>query len=178
MFGWFKKKIAPPPDPLAAFDGAIESLERQGREVRKSAATLLSLKRDLERELERSARRREEVAQRLGAAGDDARAVHVLQGDWAGLDKADAATREALARAEADAGLLAEAAHGLTGQLESLRQERQGARARLASGLVVSEALQARAQQFDRVLALDRARDEVERAHALAEVYRDDATRR
>jgi hypothetical protein len=42
----------------------------------------------------------------------------------------------------------------------------------------VSTALRQQVEQFDRVLALDAARDEVERARALADVYRDDADKK
>ena len=43
MFGFLKKKPAAlkSTDPLAVFDAVIGSLDRQGAEVRKSAATLL-----------------------------------------------------------------------------------------------------------------------------------------
>ena len=51
LFRFWKKKDAKkkPADPPAAFDQLIEDLERQGAEIRKSAATLLALKGDLSR---------------------------------------------------------------------------------------------------------------------------------
>ena len=52
VFGFFKKKdkaAAKPVDPLEAFDAVVESMERQGEELRRSAATLLALKAQFDR---------------------------------------------------------------------------------------------------------------------------------
>ena len=80
-----------------------------------------------------------------------------------------------VAQAETNAKILMEAAEDLSKQLAELQEERQSARARLSAGVMVSDALKAQVANFDRVMKLDRARDEVEKAHALAEVYREDA---
>lgn len=175
MFGFFKKKKVTPRDPLAAFDGVIESLERQGREVRRSAATLLALRKELEREGAGHAARQQDLQERLARAGGDDRAERTLRADLVELERSIDQTKTALARAEGDAALLLQTAETLGRKIAELKGERQSARARLSTGLVVSQALQARVDEFDRVLALDAARDEVERAHALAEVCREDA---
>lgn len=174
VFGFFKKKRAAPVDPLAAFDEMISSLERQGAAARRSAATLLSLRAELRRDEEKFSHRLEELA---GKRSDDPRVADVLRRDRGDAQRMLARTREALQEAERDATLLMEAAEHLSRQLAGLKEERQGARARLSGGLQVSAALQAQHADFERVMKLDAARDEVEKAHALAEIYRDDAAR-
>lgn len=175
-FGKKKKRAEEPKDPIAAYDGLIEDLDRQGAEVRKSAATLLALRGELTRDLERYSRRVAEVRERLRVAGErhDGGAARVLQRDLDEAEELLESTRRALAAAEADAQLLLEAAGELADRAAELRAERTSARARLSVGLAVSSALRARTEKIDRILALDAARDEVERAHALAEVYRED----
>lgn len=179
VFGLFKKnKRQPrraPKDPLAAFDGVIESLERQGAEVRRSAATLLALRKELRRDQEKYAARIKGAEDRLIAASGDALAQKTLNRDLAHARALLAQTAGALEKADADARLLLEAAEGLGKKVEELKEERQGARVRLSADVSVSEALRAQVEQFDRVLTLDAARDEIERAHALAELYREDA---
>ncbi|HZI03466.1 MAG TPA: hypothetical protein VEZ71_05560, partial [Archangium sp.] len=72
LFDWLRKKTPKKPerpkDPLAAFDQLIEDLERQGAEIRKSAATLLALRGDLARSEERYAKRLEELTKRRAQA--------------------------------------------------------------------------------------------------------------
>ncbi|MBI3183597.1 MAG: hypothetical protein HYZ28_15780 [Myxococcales bacterium] len=179
VFGFGKKRKPPaaPADPIAAFDGLIEDLERQAAQVRRSAATLLALKGDLTRDLERYRRVIAEVERRLATADarHDAKAVSVLTRDRSEGEGRLRASEQALAAAEGDSKLLLGAAEGLAGRIAELRAERSSARARLSVGLAVTAALRERVEQFDRVLALDEARDEVERAHALADIYREDA---
>jgi len=174
VFGLFKKKEKKATDPLAAFDEMIESLERQGAAARRSAATLISLRSELRRDEERFSKRIEELASKRS---DDQKVSEVLSRDRDELHRMLMRTKEALQQAERDSSLLMEAAEQLTRQLSTLKEERQGARARFSGGLVVSAALKAQAADFDRVMKLDAARDEVEKAHALAEIYRDDAER-
>jgi phage shock protein A len=173
---WKKKEDKKPTDPLAAFDQLIEDLERQGAEVRKSAATLLALKGDLGRGVERYTRRLEEIASRQGVAQSrgDAKAVAVLERDRAQAQTLLESTRESLDRAEQDSKLLLEAANDLGARVTELRMERESAHARLAAGGLVSSALRERVERFEKVLAVDAARDEVERAHALADIYREE----
>jgi phage shock protein A len=171
-----KKKPQPPADPIAAYDGYIEDLERQGSEVRRSAATLLALRSELSRSAERYRTQLGQLEQRLGVAGErrDARAAEVLERDRLQARKQLASTEEALTRAETDGQLLVEAAKEITDQLTELKAERTHARARLAAGLVVTDAMRERAERIGKVLALEAARDEVERAHQLAEIYREE----
>lgn len=182
VFGWFSRKKrgarAPAPvDPIAAFDGAILSLERQGAEVRRSAAALLTLRAELRRDQQKYADRLQALDARLElvvGAGDATveGALHRDRLDARGmLEKTD----EALVDAERNATLLLETAETLGRQAAELKAERQSARARLSAGLEVSAALQSRAVEFDRLMKLDAARDEIERALALAELYREDS---
>jgi phage shock protein A len=174
---WRRKKAPPQPvDPIAAYDGLIEDLQRQGAEVRKSAATLLALRGDLERDRDRNTRRAQDARVRCEQAAEkgDARAERVLRRDQEQSLKKVQAAEEALAEAEADAQLLLDAARDIADQVADLETERNSARARFKAGQVVSEVLRERAQKFSQVLALDAARDEVERAHQLAQIYRDE----
>lgn len=176
-FGFFRRK--PPardPDPLAAYDQLLEDLERQAAEVRRSAATLLALKAELARGLEGYRQQREELDRRGQVAEQrrDARAETTLLRDAQHLRAQIAASEEALARAEADAALLIETAEGLAREISQLRAERTQARAQIAAGARVTDALRERSDRVLKKLALEAARDEVERAHALAQIYRED----
>jgi phage shock protein A len=180
MFGFLKRKKKDPPkagaDPIAAFDGMIESLERQGAEVRKSAATLLALRGELQRDRKKYAGRVETLTQRLETAARDgeAKVERTFRNDLLDCQRLLEKTEEALANSEANVKLLLEAAEELTREVTALREERLSAHARFSTGVTMSHALQARAAEFDRVMKLDAARDEIERANALAELYRED----
>jgi phage shock protein A len=177
LFGfWRKKDKKKPVDPLAAFDQLIEDLERQGAEVRKSAATLLALKGELTRSLERYTRQREDILQRRAVAESrgDGKGAQVLRRDQEQAEALLRSTREALDRAEGDSGLLLEAATELGARAAGLRIERQSASARLVAGSLVTGAMRERVDRIEKLLAVDAARDEVERAHALAEIYREE----
>ena len=180
LFGLFRRKPKAKPlpkDPIAAFDAVLEQLDRQGSEVRKSAAALLASRGELQRSLERYARQEEEIAQRIQTAAGrgDARAEKVLGKD---LDQVRAKARqseEALAKVGGDAELVLELARSLAEQSAALRDERNSARARLDAETLLTGALTERAARIEQVLAVDAARDELERAHALAEIVREDA---
>lgn len=177
MFGFGrKKKPAPPDDPLRAYDAYLEDVERQSGELRKSAATLLSVRKSLERDAAKFEAQLGGVTARIAEADGkhDGKALSVLQKDRATAERRLEETRQALAKAEADAELLMEAARDLSDKAAELRTERESARARLAVGLAVTSAMKEQVQRVDRILELDKARDEVERAFALAQVYRDD----
>jgi ribosome-associated translation inhibitor RaiA len=174
-----KKKPAAAPgasDPLAAFDAVLDSLERQATQVRRSAATLLAFRSGLQRERQRARDQAADLEARLALAGerDDALAGRTLRRDEVEARRRLAATELALTDVDRNATLLLAAAEALGRRRAVLEEERITARARLSTGLVVSEALKAQAAEFDRVMALDAARDEVERAQALAELYRED----
>lgn len=177
MFRLFRRRPRPPADPLATYDGYLESVERQGVEVRRSAATLLALRGELGRSEERHERRLAELHERLEQARvkRDARAAEALERDAAQVQRLLESTREALAKATVDGELLLEAAKRLADELVGLKAERESAAARLTAGTAVTETMKRRSEQVSRLLALDAARDEVERAHALAELYREDA---
>ena len=177
VFGFLKKKPVTPKatDPLAVFDAVIASLDRQGSEVRKSAATLLALRSELLRDEKKYEARVATTKDRLSAALGEPKAEKTLRRDVTEAQRLLERTREAYAQAEANAKLLMEAAEDLSRQLSELQEERQSARARLSAGVMVSDALKTQVANFDRVMKLDRARDEVEKAHALAELYREDA---
>ncbi len=178
LFGWFRRKDKKkkPEDPLAAFDQLIEDLERQAAEVRKSAATLLALKGELTRSVDRYSRRQAEISERLAVAEarGDGKSAAVLERDREQTETLLESTREALDRSEEDARLLLEAAHELGARVTELRTERQSASARLVAGGLVVGAMRERADRIQQALALDAARDEIERAHALADIYREE----
>jgi phage shock protein A len=183
VFGFFKKKSAKAvasDDPIAAFDGVLESMERQGQELRKSAATLLTLKTQFMRDEQRYQTQLQELEGRISEAGElgDARAETVLRRDHRATQLRLEETLKARARADEDASLLTFAVQEHMSRLEALKTEKVSAQARLSAGLVVSESLKAQVEEVDRVLKLDRARDEIERAHALADVYREDAAKK
>lgn len=178
VFGYFRKKSAPSKvDPLAAYDGVIDSLERQAAQVRKSAATLLALRGELSRDRDRYAKRLVDLEARVGEAGEkgDAKAERVLRRDFDEAQRLKAQTESALDGAKADAELLMTAAEDLATKVSALKTERLSAKARFAAGATVSETMRAQVEEFDRVVKLDAARDEVEKAHALADLYRDEA---
>ncbi|NMO21149.1 hypothetical protein HPC49_36190 [Pyxidicoccus fallax] len=171
-----KKESSRAVDPLAALDQLLENLERQAAEVRKSAATLLALKGDLSRAVERYTRRLEDIGSRRATAETrgDAKAVTVLKRDREQTEGLLASTRDSLERADSDAKLLLEAAAELGERVAELRRERESAAARLTVGGIVTDALRERVARFEQALVVDAARDEVERAHALADIYREE----
>jgi phage shock protein A len=180
FFGFWRKKKKEekkkPADPLAAFDQLIEDMERQGAEVRKSAATLLALKGELTRSVERYTRRLADMAGRYTVAESnaDVKAMQVLHRDQEQTEALLKSTREALERAEKDSRLLLETANEVGARVTELRTERQSASARLMAGSLVTGAMLEQVERVERVLAVDAARDEIERAHQLAEIYREE----
>jgi phage shock protein A len=181
LFGLFKpKKPAPVSDPLKVYDGMIESLDRQAGQVRRSAATLLALKGELARDHERYGKRCEDATERLAAAGEkgDARAERALKRDLDEAKELFDQTQKALDSANDDAHVLLETAEDLAKRARELKAERLSAHARFSTGQVVSSALRQQAEEFDRVMAIDAARDEIEKARALADIYREDAEKK
>lgn len=177
----FKKRPDPvPSDPLKAYDGMIESLDRQAAQVRRSAATLLALKGELSRDNERYGKRCSEIENRLTAAAakNDARAERALKRDLEECRDLCEQSKKALQSANDDAQVLLETAEDLAKRARELKSERLSAQARLKSGQVVSAALKQQAIEFDRVMAIDAARDEVEKARALADIYREEAEKK
>jgi len=177
VFGLFKRKAPPAPaDPLALFDGAIEAAEREAGEVRRSAATLLALKATLERDVARHEEQRRELGVRLdeAARAGDERASRLLEADVRRAESSLRAAEDALARAAADAELLLEGARETALRVEGLKAERAAAQARLLAGQAAGTAMKAEGARLKGELGLTQARDEVERARALAEIWRED----
>src|SRR4051812_22783155 len=116
LFSRKKQPPAEPKDPLLAFDAFIEDLDRQGAELRKSAAALLTVRGELNRSLERYEKRLVEVDGRKATAHQrsDARAGATMDRDRAETVKLIESTRESLAKVETDAQLLMEATRELT----------------------------------------------------------------
>ena len=176
-FRWFRRRPAPAPDPIAAYDDLVSDLSAEAAELRRAAATLLTVRARLARELSTI----EEVGRTLrdradrARAGADRRSADVLGSDVEREERRATALREELARTESDLEQLEEAARRVAGQVDRLRSERELAAARFTAGTALaSEALRSRADRVRRLVAVDAARDEVERAHALAEVWRED----
>jgi len=177
LLSWFRKAPKPPADPLAIYDARIDALSRRAALLRQSAATLLAVRRDLDRQLAAlDARTAKALAQKDAAAqAGDLESAAVLGADAHALtlDRDPAALRRE--RVAGDAEDLAAAVKQVQAEVESLNRERAGAEVALATGQAVVAAQPALADHFDERVALDGARDEVARAHALAEIYRDDA---
>ena len=177
-FRWFRRRPAPAPDPIAAYDDLVSDLSAEAAELRRAAATLLTVRARLGRELaaiEEVGRTLRDRADRARAAADR-RSQDVLGADVEREERRATALREELARTESDVEQLEEAARRVAGQVDQLRSERDLAAARFTAGTALaSEALRSRADRVRRLVAVDAARDEVERAHALAEVWREDS---
>ncbi len=177
-FRWFskEKKAGPADDPVRVYDELIASVARQGEAVRQSAATLGVLRSQLKRDGERYRQRIAESAERLKAAEalGDATALNRLHRDATEAKRLATECDEGFARADTDARQLLEVAESLASQLTDLKAERLSAKTRMATNVMTQTSLRARADEFDRWLKLDKARDDIERAHALAELYRED----
>lgn len=178
MFGLFGKKKRPASaDPLVGFDAAVESVRRQAAQARQSAATLLALRGELQRDLTACQTRAEALRRRLLAAEADPKATRTLNADLAEVTAQEVEAARALSAATSDGEVLLEVAGKLARQLRELEDERRSAQRRLKASAAVTAALARQVQAFSEVMALDEARSEVERAHALADLYRDDAAR-
>ena len=176
-FRWFRRRPTPAPDPIAAYDDLVSDLASEAAELRRAAATLLTARSRLARELsgmEQVARTLRDRADRARAGGDG-RTAEVLDSDAQREVRRAEGLREELARTESDVAQLEEAARRVAGQVDQLRSERDLAVARLTAGTALaSEAQRSRADRVRRLVAVDAARDEIERAHALAEIWRED----
>lgn len=183
MFGFGKKKkkgggdAKPPTDPMALYDELLLALEQRGEQTRRSAATLLVAKSEISDLVDKCREQHAGLRARLARARElgDARAAEVLTAD---VERARVTLNEAEAQLGThvdDVELLTSGARELAARLSSLRAERAIARVKLAAGGAVVEALQHEIDEFTRALKLDRARDEVEKARALADVYREEA---
>jgi len=176
-FRWFRRRPPPAVDPIAAYDDLVTDLAGEAAELRRAAATLLTVRSRLGRELSGS----EQVARTLRDRADrarvaaDGRTAELLDADARRQDARAEGLRAELARTETDVTQLEEAARRVASQVDGLRSERDLAAARLTAGTALAaEAQRSRADRVRRLVAVDAARDEIERAHALAEVWRED----
>jgi chromosome segregation ATPase len=163
-------------DPLQTFEGLINELERQGTTFRQGAATLMSMRTELRESLGVAQAQMEEVQARWEEAcarPDGASAAKVLAHDLEVLEQRAAAYTQQLARADADAELLLEGARAVQAELDRLHAERDFAARTLTMDQTMSRTLRARVERMDASPALEAARDEVARAHALADIYRE-----
>ena len=181
LLDWLRKKPAPAAaDPMLAFDRRIDALAARAGALRRSAATLLTVRRELDRKLEglgrhtRTARDNEDQARTSG----DAATAAVLLADQQRFSADEAHLREQREKVTTDAAALSEAVQGIERELETVRRERDSARVQLTARDTLASARQALEDRVDEMLQLDAARDEVERAHALAEIYQEDAKAR
>ncbi|HYX89934.1 MAG TPA: hypothetical protein VE782_00110 [Myxococcaceae bacterium] len=166
-----------PADPLVAYDALLEDLQRQSAAIREAAATLLAARAHLEREIERRHASAREMSSRAGSAASagDRTSERVLRRDAEIAQDEVKSLEESLARTTIDAEELMGQAAELADRIRELRRERQLAVSSLNASTALAAALRARVDRIDHVLAVDRARDEVERAHALAQIYREEA---
>lgn len=171
---FWRKKRESRQDPLAAFDAAVERLEQRAAKVRQAAALLLSVQGELAMRIEATRRRSDELGKRVTAAtrDGDAASKQVLEADREHANSERAAFEADLKRTRSDAEQLKAAARELGAEIEALRGEQSLARTRLAAGEAITTAFHSRSDAFDSALGLDDARSELERAHALAEIYR------
>jgi phage shock protein A len=184
-FGWLKKRFTRKAkvgrDPLLrVFDERVDELERRAAELRLSAATLLATRGDLERgKLAADAR-----AAQCRTRSDQAKKSEDAHGQAVLVADAEAATTEAegfakqMMQVDEDARAITETVRKLESELASLRQERAGAEARLTAAAAVTGASRALAEKAYQIRELDEARDGVEKAKALADVYREDLSRK
>ena len=181
LFDWLRPKRARvPEDPMLAFDRRIDALTARAGALRRSAATLLTVRRELDRKLEGLGRHAQaaqdsEAQAREGGDADTAAVLHADQQRFAGEQ---AHVREQREKVVVDAAALTDAVQGIEKELETLRRERDSARVQLAARDMLASTRPALEERIDELLHLDAARDEIERAHALAEIYQEDAKAR
>ena len=185
LLDWLRKRFKRKPKVvrdrrLLAFDIRIDELTRRASDLRLSAATLLASRGELERgrdaanERARQHRRRADEAKKAG----DAQAQAVLLADTENTETEARGFAEQLVKLDEDARALADTSRSVEAELASLRQELAAAEARLTAAKAVTGASRALAEKADQIAALDEARDGVEQAKALADVYREDLQRK
>ena len=110
--------------------------------------------------------------------GGDADTAAVLLADQRRFAHEQTHLREQREKVVVDAAALTEAVQGIERELETLRRERDTARVQLTAANLLTASRPALEDRIDELLELDAARDEVERAHALAQIYKEDADTR
>jgi chromosome segregation ATPase len=175
---WFSRKPAAPSDPLRAYDARLDALAERAALLRRSAATLLAVRRDLDRKLLALQQRTTHARAQAERARDEPDVRAVLEADLERLGRDGEALTLQRARVDQDALALTGAVGTVEQERETLSREREGAQVQLAATGAVLAARPALEDRIDELIRLDAARDEVERAHALAEIYREDAARK
>jgi len=144
-------------------------------DLRRSAATLLAARGEIDRALKAAQAAEEQARARLAQAAGRPDVVSVLEGDLAKARDRQKPLSDERERIDAEAKGLAETVGKVEAEAEALRRERDSVAARLAASRSVAEASsKVLTDSFGEMAALDRARDEVERAHALADLARED----
>lgn len=185
VIAWLRERLSgrslpAPVDPIDAYDRRIDALSGRGGELRRAAATLLALRGELERGLAAEEGKQRDARARLEQARGKSRAdvSAVLSEDLERATERMEAMSNELAQVGEDAKALGASAKEVEREAEQLRRERASAVARLSASVTVARVAHAKSDRLDEILALDRARDEVERARALAEVCKEDLASR
>ena len=175
----FASKAAPEDeDPVAAFDRRLQTLAERAGEMRKSAATLLAARGELDRGIEAAREAEKHARARIVDAAGKPDVAAVLEADAERAAKRAESLAKDRERFDGEAAALAESVAKVEEEAEVLRRERAAAQARWTASRTVAQASsRAIENNFGEMAALERARDEVERAHALAEVCREDLER-
>ena len=179
LWSWFKKRFgrAPPEaeDPVKAFDQRLDTLGARACELRRSAATLLAARGEIDRAIVAAKDAEQQARDRLGKAAGRADIAAVLEADAARAAERQQALKEQREKLETEAKALAETVGKVEADAELLRREREAVQARWKASRTVTEASsKVLSDSFSELAALERARDEVERAHALADITRED----
>jgi phage shock protein A len=182
LWSWFKKRIGRSPpeaeDPVKAFDQRLDTLGARASELRRSAATLLAARGEIDRAIVAAKDAEQQARARLAQAAGRADIAAVLEADAARAVERQQALKEQREKLETEAKSLAETVGKVEADAEVLRREREAVQARWASSRTVGEASnKVLVDSFSELAALERARDEVERAQALAEITREDLAR-
>jgi len=179
--GLFKRKPKVVRDQrLRAFDTRIAELAGRGAELRRSAATLLATRGELERSQDAAQARAKQCRTKAASAkksGENS-AHTVLLADAEAADAEARGFAEQILRLDEDARAIGDTTRKIEAEVASLRQELSGAEARLTAAAAVTSASKAMAEKADQLRSLDEARDGVEHAKALADVYREDLDRK
>ncbi len=181
MIGWLKKRLGlgepeKAPDPLAGFDQRLQVLTRRTSELRRSAATLLSLRGDLERGIEQAKAQADEARRKASDPAAE-RIRSVLEDDAERAQQRAVELQAELERVRVEAAALSETVQSLEREAEQVRRERASAVARHTANQAMLDTGGERAR-VEGLIALERARDEAEKAQALAELAREDAEAR
>jgi chromosome segregation ATPase len=179
LLGWIKERFAKPKpvddDPVKAYDRRLDTLTARAADLRRSAATLLAARGEVDRALKAAQAGEEQARARLAQAQGRPDVVKVLEGDLALAQDRQKPLSDERERIDAEAKNLAETVGKVESEAEALRRERDAVAARLAASRSMTEASsRVLSDNFSEMTALERAREEVERAHALADLARED----